>query len=76
MRVLADLEKPQLEALAQICEREGSSRAALLREAVDDLIAKKSHAGMEAAFGLWKDKVPYADGLEMQEALRAEWDDR
>lgn len=76
MRILADLNKHQLDALAEIGEREQLPRAALLREAVDDLIAKKRRAGMEEAFGLWKDKVPYADGLEMQEALRSEWEGR
>lgn len=76
MRILADLEKPQIDALAEIAASQKVSRAALLREAVDDLIAKKRRAGMEEAFGLWKGKVDYADGLEMQEALRAEWEDR
>ena len=50
-------------------------RAALLREAVRDLIAKKRQAGMEAAFGLWKDRTDITDGLAYQEMLRAEWPD-
>ena len=75
MRVLADLEKPQLEALAEIGEREGVSRAALLREAVRDLIAKKRQSGMDPAFGLWKGRTDITDGLAYQEMLRAEWPD-
>ncbi len=77
MRTLIDLAEPQVSALAEISREEGTSRAALVREAVDDLIAKRrNRRGSDAAFGLWKDAVPFADGLAMQEKLRAEWDDR
>lgn len=77
MRTLVDLSEPQVAALAEIGEAEGASRAALVREAVDDLIAKRRRQrDPDAGFGLWKGLVPFKDGLEMQEHLRAEWDDR
>jgi metal-responsive CopG/Arc/MetJ family transcriptional regulator len=77
MRTLIDLADPQIAALAEISRQEGASRAALVREAVDDLIAKRRRQrGPDAAFGLWKGAVPSADGLAMQAQLRAEWDDR
>lgn len=75
MRILADLDQPQIDALADIAASSKVSRAALLREAVDDLIAKKRRAGMEEAFGLWKDRADIPDGLAYQEMLRSEWPD-
>lgn len=75
MRILADLDKMQIDALAEIASSSRVSRAALLREAVDDLIAKKRRAGMEEAFGLWKGRTDITDGLAYQEMLRAEWPD-
>jgi|GEM_PF-1526541 hypothetical protein len=76
MRVLADLNEAQIDALAAMAKDEKTSRAALLREAVDDLIAKRRRDVMEQSFGLWKGRVPFTDGVEMQEALRSEWDGR
>jgi hypothetical protein len=75
MRILADLDDRQIDALKEIGERDKLSRAALLREAVEDLIAKKRRNGMEEAFGAWKDRADIADGLAYQEMLRAEWPD-
>jgi hypothetical protein len=75
MRILADLDQRQIDALKELSERNGMSRAALLREAVDDLIAKKRQAGMEEAFGIWKGRTDITDGLAYQEMLRAEWPD-
>lgn len=76
MRILADLNETQIEALAALAKDEKTSRAALLREAVDDLIAKRRCDVMQQSFGLWKGRVAFKDGLEMQEALRSEWDGR
>jgi Arc/MetJ-type ribon-helix-helix transcriptional regulator len=76
MRALVDLPPEQVEALAEIGRRERVSRAALVREAVEDLIAKRRRDNLKAAFGLWKDRPDIKDGLEYQDGIRAEWDHR
>ena len=74
MRISVDLSSSQHSGLAEIGQAEGVSRAALVREAVDDLIAKRhSQSSIDGAFGLWKERVPFEDGLAMQAYLRAEW---
>lgn len=76
MRTLVDIPDDRIEALAEISRRENRSRAALVREAVDDLISKRRREAQTAAFGLWKDRDDVGDGLSFQEALRAEWSHR
>ena len=50
---------------------EKRSRAALIRQAIDDYLAKKPGNQEDDAFGLWgKRKV---DGLVYQEKVRREW---
>lgn len=71
MRTIVDLPERQIEALAKLSEKENTSRAAIIRLAIDDYI-EKHQAALSAAFGLWKDKP--IDGLEYQERLRSEWD--
>ena len=70
MRILTDLAETQLRSLNEIAKRENLSRAALIRQAVDDYLAKRIPQA-ETAFGLWgKRKV---DGLEYQQRIRDEW---
>lgn len=76
MRTLVDIPDDRIEALAEISQRENRSRAALVREAVDDLIAKRRRDAQTNAFGLWKDRAEVTDGLSFQEELRAEWSHR
>jgi hypothetical protein len=52
-------------------KQEKRSRAALIREAIDDFLAKRRRNREGDAFGLWgKRKV---DGLVYQERVRREW---
>jgi metal-responsive CopG/Arc/MetJ family transcriptional regulator len=67
MRISVDLEASQVEALAGLATREGRSRAALIREAVDEYLRRK---GDDEAFGLWNGAI---DGLAAQERARSEW---
>ena len=47
------------------------SRAALIRQAIDDFLAKRQSKPESNAFGLWgKRKV---DGLTYQDKVRREW---
>jgi metal-responsive CopG/Arc/MetJ family transcriptional regulator len=71
MRTLVDLGDAQLEALDQLSKQEKRSRAALIRQAIDDYLAKRRSKREGDAFGLWgKRKV---DGLAYQEKVRSEW---
>jgi glutamine synthetase len=71
MRTLVDLGDAQIEALDELSKKEKRSRAALIRQAIDDYLAKRRSKKEGDAFGLWgKRKV---DGLAYQEKVRSEW---
>jgi predicted transcriptional regulator len=74
MRTLVDLVPSQVEALDRLAKRRERSRAALIREAVDDYLGRHGRDGAEAGFGLWREAgAPAVDGLEFQERARGEW---
>lgn len=71
MRTLVDIGDPEVKALDRLAQREKSSRAALIRKAINDFLAR-NNADIEAeAFGLWGDRK--IDGLAYQENMRSEW---
>lgn len=70
-RILIDLSETQLQALAAKVRTEGRSRAAIIRDAIDAYLAHHVPGDASAVFGLWRDRS--IDGLEYQEAQRAEW---
>jgi predicted transcriptional regulator len=71
MRTLVDIGDPEVKALDRLAQREKTSRAALIRKAIDDFLAR-NNADIEAeAFGLWGDRK--VDGLAYQENMRSEW---
>ena len=71
MRTLVDVGAAQLQELDELSKQERRSRAALIREAIDDFLAKRRCKYEGDAFGLWgKRKV---DGLVYQERVRSEW---
>ena len=71
MRTLVDLGDTQIEALDELSKKEKRSRAALIRQAIDDYLAKRHIKQEDDAFGLWgKRKV---DGLAYQRKVRSEW---
>jgi len=71
MRILTDINDSQLRALDNLAKREKVSRAALIRQAVDDLLARHRQEKRSDAFGLWGERT--VDGLAYQEKLRSEW---
>lgn len=74
MRTLVDIPDEQLEELTQISARENTSRAAIIREAIDGYLAERRKAGARDAFGLWRrEGQDLVDGVEYQKALRGEW---
>ena len=71
MRTLVDLGASQIEALDELSKKEKRSRAALIRQAIDDYLAKRRSKHEGDAFGLWgRRKV---DGLVYQKKVRSEW---
>ena len=72
MRTIVELPDQQIEALKAISEREGLSRAELIRRAVAEYLAHHQRETDEAAFGLWKKHD--RDGLKYQQQMREEWD--
>jgi len=71
MRTLVNLGDAQIQALDELSKKEKRSRAALIRQAIDDYLQKRHDTQEGEAFGLWgKRKV---DGLAYQEKVRREW---
>jgi predicted transcriptional regulator len=72
MRILVDADEGQVAALDALAKREKRPRAAVIRAAIDDYVARnKQPAPLADSFGLWgKDGE---DGLAYQERLRSEW---
>ena len=71
MRTLVDLRETQLRQLDELSRIERRSRAALIREALDDYLARREPKQMSEAFGLWGNRK--VDGLAYQDRLRGEW---
>jgi metal-responsive CopG/Arc/MetJ family transcriptional regulator len=69
MRTLIDLDDTQIQALDELSKKEKRSRAALIRQAIDDFLKSRRDKQERDAFGLWgKRKV---DGLAYQEKMRS-----
>ncbi len=71
MRTLVDIPEKQIKALDKISQRRKSSRAAIIREAIDSFVKSERDTSKDDAFGLWSDRK--IDGLEYQRKLRSEW---
>ena len=70
MRTLVDLDEARIEALDSLARAEKCSRAALIRRAIDDYLARRQRQ-QEDAFGLWSERR--VDGPTYQERQRDEW---
>jgi metal-responsive CopG/Arc/MetJ family transcriptional regulator len=71
MRIFVNIGDNQLRALDQLSKEDKRSRADLIREAIEDYLAKRCGKQIGDAFGLWgKTKV---DGLAYQRKVRNEW---
>jgi metal-responsive CopG/Arc/MetJ family transcriptional regulator len=71
MRTLVDLGDAQIRALDDLSKKEKTSRAALIRQAIDDYLAKRRPRQERDAFGLWGDRK--TDGLAYQKKARSDW---
>ena len=69
--ILVGIREDQERALNQLSKQERASRAALIREAIDALLAHKRSADDAEAFGLWGNRT--GDGLDYERRIRDEW---
>ena len=73
MRTLIDIPEQQIEELRSLCQRDGISRAELIRRAIAEYISQYRAKGNDA-FGLWQQTgQEIEDGLEYQQQMRNEW---
>ncbi len=71
MRTLVDIGDAEIGALDALAQRQGQSRAAVIRRAVDDFLARNRLGDAGEAFGLWG--AEGLDGVAYQRNLRDEW---
>lgn len=71
MRILVDLGESKIGALDELAKAERKSRSALIRQAVDDYLARRHIKREGEAFGLWGNRK--VDGLAYQKKVRREW---
>ena len=71
MRTLIDIPEETARALNELGARRKTSRARLVREAIDEYLARQASSDPNAAFGLWGKRV--GDGVAWQRKIRAEW---
>ena len=71
MRAIVDIADQQIEALDALSRAAKQSRAALIREAIDQYLARRRQSQAGEAFGLWGERR--IDGLDYQEQARREW---
>ena len=69
--VLVGITEEQERALNRLAKDNRSSRAAIIRQAIDDLLSARQREAGREAFGLWGKAGQ--DGLAYQRELRAEW---
>ncbi len=72
MRTIIDLPAEMIEGLAQIGEKEKKSRAALIREAVQNYLDTHQPSDISEAFGLWASHG--VDSLAYEREIRQEWE--
>lgn len=74
MRTVIDIPDDQVARLDRLAAEAGKSRAALVREALKELIARREpDLDLNEYAGLWTSSKE--DGLAYQERMRAEWPD-
>ena len=74
MRTVIELPEEQLRQLADVCRREGLSRAEVIRRAVADYLDARHVRDGDDVFGLWRDRN--LDGLQYERRSRREWPSR
>ncbi len=76
MRTIVDLPSEEIRRLDGIAKRDKVSRAEVVRRAVKQYADQVTPHPIEAVFGIWKDRKDIGDGLDYQNRLRDEWEER
>lgn len=71
MRTIVDLPEEQVQALAELCDREQISRAEAVRRALATMLETQKLKGREDAFGGWQGRK--VDSRKLVNDLREEW---
>ena len=71
MKVALDIGASQAKALDALAKAEKRSRASIVREAIDDYLARRRERARKDAFGLWGNRK--VDGLDYQKQMRGTW---
>jgi metal-responsive CopG/Arc/MetJ family transcriptional regulator len=71
MRTLLDLGDAQVQAVDELVQKEKRSRAAVIRQAIDEYLVRRRKLDELDAFGLWGERK--VDGMVYQEQVRGEW---
>jgi predicted transcriptional regulator len=71
MRIMVDIDEQQNLELKRISKGSKRARAALIREAVDEYLARQGKQQLNNGFGLWGERK--IDGLAYQKEIRSEW---
>ena len=75
MRTIIEIPNPTVERLDELCQQQKCSRAAIIRKAIEEFLAKQTERSeseiYNQIFGIRR-KNP-VDGVEYQNKLRKEW---
>ncbi len=79
MRTIIDIPEKDLKVLAALCDGKNISRSEAVRRAISLYLEEKNSSGKNnkdvaraMAYGIWEG----VDGLEYQEDMRSEWDEK
>jgi predicted transcriptional regulator len=75
MKTLVDIPDNFISRLDFHAKQDKTSRADLIRRAIDAYLETRTKEILDATFGAWKDS-DIGDAVEYQRMLRAEWDHR
>jgi predicted transcriptional regulator len=71
MKIALDIGASWTKALDALAKAEKRSRASIVREAIDDYLARRRGRARKDAFGLWGNHK--VDGLDYQRKIRGTW---
>ena len=72
MRTIIEVSEAVVRNLDKLGRQQKKSRAALIREAIQQYLDQQELPHSEAAFGVWKGRGK--EGVHYQERLRSEWE--
>jgi len=72
MRTIIEIPEDVIESLDRLRALENRSRSAVIREAIDGYLRKKTAPAAECAFGLWSKRPK--EGVRYQNEIRNDWD--